>query len=116
MGLSGLDNQREQNSAGPFWHRLLVCLAICSLLIQSIVPELAMAARGAVSRQAIAVEAHQKSHAEHDVHGSTESKRNPAQDKPAHDRHELCPFCFVKTIQILPSVSGGALPPPPVFT
>ena len=40
----------------PEWHRLLACLAIYALLIQSIVPELAMAAREAMARQAVATE------------------------------------------------------------
>jgi hypothetical protein len=107
MGLSGRDNHQGQRSGKPEWHRFLSCLAICALLIQSIVPELAMASRDAMTRQAFATEAHQG----HGPRRPTEPERTPAQD-----RHNLCPFCFVQAIQILPSASAGVVTPSPVFS
>jgi hypothetical protein len=55
MGLSGHDNHQGQQSGMPEWHRLLSCLAICALLIQSIVPELAMTAREAMARLKVSI-------------------------------------------------------------
>jgi hypothetical protein len=107
MGLSRRDNNQGQQSGLPEWHCLLACLAIYALLIQSIVPELAMAAREAMARQAVATETFQG----HGSHSPKEPERTPA-----HDRHNLCPFCFVQAIQILPSASGGVVTPPPVFS
>jgi len=107
MGLSRRDNHQGQQSGMPDWHRLLACLAIYALLIQSIVPELAMAAREAMARQAVATETLQG----HGSHSPKEPERTPA-----HDRHNLCPFCFVQAIQILPSASGGVVTPPPAFS
>jgi hypothetical protein len=105
MGLSGRNDLQKQRSGKPAWHRFLAGLAICALLIQSIVPELAMAAREAMTRQVMAVEAH------HGAYGPKEPER-----KPAHDRHDLCPFCFVQAIQILPSASAGELTPSVVIS
>jgi hypothetical protein len=107
MGLSGRDNHQGQQSRMPGWHPFLAHLAICALLIQAIVPELAMAAREAMARQAVATETHQ----DHGSHRPKEPERTPA-----HDRHNLCPFCFVQAIQILPSASGAVVTPPPVFS
>jgi hypothetical protein len=104
MGLSGRNDLQEQQSGKSGWHRFLARLAICALLIQSIVPELAMAAREAMTRQAIAAEAHQG----HGAYGHKEPERKPA--------HDLCAFCFVQAIQILPSASGEELILPSVFS
>jgi len=103
MSLSKRKDYLGQQSGMPDWHCFLACLAICALLIQSIVPELAMAAREAMARQAVATETHQG-------HGSHRPERTPS-----HDRHNLCPFCFVQAIQILPQASRGAVSPPPRF-
>src|SRR5688572_16499379 len=107
MGLSRRNDYQGQQSGMPDWHRFLALLAICALLIQSIVPELAMAAREATARQAIATEAHQG----HGSHAPKEPER-----APTHDRHNLCQFCFVQAIQILPLASGEVVTPPPVFS
>jgi hypothetical protein len=107
MGLSRRDNHQGQQSGMPEWHRLLACLAIYALLIQSIVPELAMAAREAMARQAVATETLQG----HGSHSPKEPERTPA-----HDRHNLCPFCFVQAIQVLPAASAGVVTPSPVFS
>jgi hypothetical protein len=107
MGLSGRDNHQGQQSGMPEWHRFLSCLAICALLIRSIVPELAMAAREAMARQAVATGTHQ----DYGSHRPKEPERTPS-----HDRHNLCPFCFVQAIQVLPSASAGVVTPSPVFS
>jgi hypothetical protein len=117
MGLSGRDNLQGPQSRMPGWHRFLACLAICTLLIQSIVPELAMAARDARALQAMAAETYATEpfpgHSVHEAegHGAKKPRR-----QPAHSFHDICPFCFVQSIQVLPSGSGGELAPPPAFS
>ncbi|MGF7208277.1 hypothetical protein GGE65_002862 [Skermanella aerolata] len=121
MGRIEHEDHRGQRKVKSYWHRLLAFMAICTLLIQAIVPELAMAAREAAAQQksaiGISVAGMHQDHGGHEHGAAEKSPEKPEKDQPSsHDRHELCPFCFVKSIQVLPSMSGAqALPTPDFF-
>jgi len=74
------------------WRAVLGWLAVLAVLVQTTVPDFAMAARRAAQQQAEAVAAHQI----HGHHRDGAGPQRPAAPDPAdgHEHAKLCAFCL----------------------
>ncbi|MCW2241481.1 DUF2946 domain-containing protein [Azospirillum canadense] len=89
-----------------------VWLAVLAILVQTIVPDFAMADRNTARQTTEAAAAHHADHQHHD--GSTEpNKPAPAEQ---HHHEELCAFCLALNTQGTPMNGGLGLATPVHYT
>ncbi|MCW2237963.1 DUF2946 family protein [Azospirillum canadense] len=86
---------------------MAVCLAVLAILVQTIVPDFAMAAR----QQAPVVAAQ---HVQHALHHHPDGAAWPAKSAPAdrHPHEELCAFCLALNTHGTPTHPGAELAVP----
>ncbi|WP_448204879.1 DUF2946 family protein [Azospirillum sp. sgz302134] len=90
-------------------------LAVLAILVQTIVPDFAMAARNAARQQATAATAQQIHHADHQHRDGAAQPGKPA---PA-DRHQVedvCAFCLALNTHGTPPHPGAELAVPVSYT
>ena len=117
MGTGRRNDLRKGRSGSPVRRVLFAWLAVCALLIQSIVPELAMAARDAPERRIAVTGTHAPGmvagHGAHEHHESHDCGTTEPDRQPPPGVHDSCPFCFVQSLQVLPA-DGGRIASPSV--
>ncbi len=113
-GVAGrrLAGRRGRVSAGG-WAGITAWLAVLAILVQTIVPDFAMAAGNAARRNAeVATPHHHVLHRYHD--GSAEPDTPAPADQ--HQHEELCAFCLALSTHGTPTNAGAGLTAPVCYS
>ncbi|PWC41686.1 hypothetical protein TSO221_23050 [Azospirillum sp. TSO22-1] len=90
---------------------LLAWLAVLAVVVQTTVPDFAMAARRAAQQRADIATAH---HVQHGLHGDRQGQ--PEAPAPAsHEHEQLCAFCLALGTHGLEAAPDDALPVPVAY-
>ena len=92
------------------WRTVLGWLAVLAILVQTTVPDFAMAARRATQQRAEAIAAHQVHAHQHDGAGHQRPKAPSPAD--SHEHAKLCAFCLALATHGLAPGPGDALDTP----
>ncbi|WP_448192337.1 DUF2946 family protein [Azospirillum sp. sgz301742] len=92
------------------WRPVLAWLAVLAILVQSTIPDFAMAARNAARHRAEVAAAHQVHHHQH--HGAEQQRPETPAPAGNHDHETLCAFCLALATHGLAAGLGNALPVP----
>ncbi|HYD70217.1 DUF2946 family protein [Azospirillum sp.] len=109
----GRTASRGSADGGCGWRAVLGWLAVLAILVQTTVPDFAMAARRAAQQRAEAITAHQVHAPHHDGAG----QRQPEAPVPAngHEHAKLCAFCLALAAHGLAAASDDALHTPATY-